>query len=287
MKKILLSTIAVLAMSGVAIAGPGVIKTDKPVAIIPHDDAPVVYGSFYTVGLKLGTLGLGVDVSMPLSRHFNLRGNINGLSYTKDITNDINNLDQSLKDVFTGTTDGQVSLLTVGLLIDWYPFERSDFFLSAGVYYNANKVGLSTIPTTLKYNGLIVDTTNIDGSITGDILFGNKVAPYIGFGWGNRGDEAGWSWSFEIGGLYQNIPTVSLANPTLKGNTVNVSGVDPITNTTIAGTIPYTSAQLADSITSAETVANDTITNTIVNGNKVTDYLKIYPVISFGITYSF
>ena len=255
MKKILLSTIAVLAMSGVAVAGPGVIETDKPIAIIPHD---VVYGSFYTVGLRVSTLGVGVDVSMPLSRHFNLRANVNGLTYSRNLDDIIKNQGGIDINAFGGTADGKISFLTVGLLIDWYPFETSDFFLSGGVYYNANKITLSgNGKTTL--NG-----TDYKASVSGDLLFGKSVAPYIGLGWGNRGDEAGWSWSFEIGGMYENIPTISL-NPT-DTTGLNASNVISLNN----------------DIKVEETKVNDEISN-----NNLSKYTKIYPVISFGITYSF
>ena len=267
MKKILLSTVAVLAMSGIALAGPGVIETNKPIAIIPHD-APV-YGSFYTMGLKVGTLGVGVDVSMPLSRHFNLRANVNGLTYTQNLNDIIKNNGGSSFDAFGGNADGKINFLTAGLLIDWYPFETSDFFMSAGVYYNANKLSMigdaSNSTQTFDINGVTYNGSEL-GSVTGDLIFGNKIAPYIGLGWGNRGDEAGWSWSFEIGGLYQDIPTVSL-DATL-------------------GTVPPGST-ITQATIDADVSKEVTKVNNDISNNDISKFTKIYPVISFGITYSF
>jgi len=270
MKKILLSTVAVLAMSGVAIAGPGVIEVDKPIAIIPHE---VVYGSFYTVGLKVGTLGLGVDVSMPLSRHFNLRGNINGFTYSQNLNDIIKNNGGSSFDAFGGNADGKISFLTAGLLIDWYPFETSDFFMSAGAYYNANKLSITgdVLGSSQKFNINGEDYLASDlGSVTGDVIFGNSIAPYVGFGWGNRGDESGWSWSFEIGGLYQNVPTIEMSAVVGKVPTKQINGV-----------------LITQSIVDTELAKEVTKVNDEISNNEFAKFAKIYPVISFGITYSF
>ena len=150
------------------------------------------------VAAKLGTLGLGVDVSTPINDKLSARFNINGASYTDTQDNDGNE--------FEGTLD----LMTLGALVDYYPY-ANNFRLSAGVYYNGNEfTGIATpsITTTIELNGVEYTVDDI-AALNSDVTF-NKFAPYIGVGWGNDADDKGWGFTFDLGLMYHGAAEATL-----------------------------------------------------------------------------
>jgi len=144
------------------------------------------------MALKVGTLGLGVDYSTTINKDMAFRFNINGASTSRKETID------------STKYDGDLKLLTVGALLDYYPSEGT-FRLTAGAYYNANKFDLVATPS-------LSDSISIgDNSYTGaeighlnSTVEFNKIAPYIGLGWGNKPSaEKGWGFTFDLGAMYQ------------------------------------------------------------------------------------
>jgi len=267
MKKVLMSAVACALLSGSAYAGgKGVVETESVVIDIPTVEK-VYDDSFYTLGLKVGTLGVGVDASMALNHNFSIRGNVNGFYYKRNLNDLIN--DPNF-DSFGGNADGELTLLTVGLLVDYFPFNESDFRLSAGVYYNGNELKITgdaaNATETFTYNGTTYTGADL-GSVTGNTIF-DKVAPYIGIGWGNRNDEPGWSWSLDIGALYQNVPQLE-AKATINPTAVVVPGVldQPTIDTNVNAEV--------------------TKVNNDIKSSDFANYTKFYPVIMIGITYSF
>jgi len=184
MKKLLLPIFASITFSSSAFGGNTFVAPLVPILDIQTP-------SYYTLALKAGTLGLGIDFSLPLNEYFSTRLNVNGFSYNTNKTK--NNIDYSL------TATG----LTAGLLLDYYPIQSLDFRLSSGVYYNGNalkgdakaKAGSYTI------NGNTYTSAQVASISTKTKM--NKVAPYIGIGWGNKGKEKGWGFSLDVGAIYQ------------------------------------------------------------------------------------
>ena len=140
---------------------------------------------------KIGSLGLGAELDLGLTDSLGARIGINGLTYKYNATSSTVNYDFKLQ------------LQTVSALADWYPFQGS-FRTSAGLMYNNNKVSLGGLPTggTYTINGTTYSSTDV-GSLQGDMSF-NKVAPYIGIGWGNpAARDKGWGMTSDIGVLFQ------------------------------------------------------------------------------------
>lgn len=81
MKKLLLPILASMTLSSSAFGGNTFVAPLIPILDI---ETP----TYYTVALKTGTLGIGVDFSMPLNDYFSARLNVNGFSYTGDTTQD-------------------------------------------------------------------------------------------------------------------------------------------------------------------------------------------------------
>lgn len=199
MKKITLSFLSALLVSTSAFAGGDIEPVVEPVSVLPT----VEEASKYAVGLKLGTLGLGLDVSRAITDKLNLRVNINGASYSDT---------QCESDI---EYDYDLTLASVGLLLDYYPM-NNEFRVSAGAYYNANEFELSAQAANgfITVNGTPYNATNyrIDGMVDFD-----ELAPYIGIGWGNSTKQSGWSFSVDLGVMYHGEPNVDLTPICLNG----------------------------------------------------------------------
>ena len=199
--------------------------------------------SYYTMALKVGTLGVGVDFSIPITDYLNARLNVNGFKYDYDTTQ--NGIDYS----------ASATLLTAGVLLDYYPMSTNAFRISAGVYYNGNKVETDgELSTGVTLAGTPYTPAQI-GSLEFDSKF-NEVAPYIGIGWGNKGSEKGWGFSVDIGAMYHGEPGIDA--------TVTTNLPAPA-STTLKADVETERAKLEDDFKS----------------------YSFYPVIMIGATYTF
>lgn len=257
MKKIELSTIMMFAIANMAYATgdlPTVETTAIETSVVETNQTVEVteqISNFNTTTFKVGTLGAGIDLSIPMTESLNVRLSLNGLSYSVDDTED--DIDY----------EGTAQLLTVGALLDYYPIEESTFRLSAGVYYNGNETEADAFPTGGEYE--INDVTyqaNEIGSLSGLVDF-DTLSPYLGLGWGGRSVEPGWGFSFDIGAMYHGEPNVSTTVTRGPGIPNNAEG-DALF------------AQLeADVEAERLTIEED-----------ASDF-QFYPVIMIGVTYTF
>lgn len=149
----------------------------------------------------------------------------------------------------TTNYNGDLKLSTVQLLADWHPWEGS-FRLSGGVIFNNNKFEMTAQPsgTTVNIGGTPY-TVGAGQMVNATVDF-NKTVPYLGIGWGRTPKNSGLSFTSDIGIMFQGKPKGSV--------TTNIPGV------------------AAADINRANTDLNDALDN-----------FKLYPVISFGIGYTF
>lgn len=153
----------------------------------------------FAVSGKLGTLGLGVEVTKSFSESITGRVGLNGSNYNK-----------------TGTESGveydfKLKLQTVSALADWYPWQGA-FRGTVGLVYNNNKMDFSAKPSSGNYTINDKSYTAAEvGSLNGGIKFDN-VAPYIGIGWGNPvAKEKDWGFVVDLGLLAQGSPKASMS----------------------------------------------------------------------------
>ena len=198
----------------------------------------------FNAGVKIGTLGLGLDISTPINDKLSARFNLNGATYTDTDSQDGND--------FEGTLD----LLTAGVLVDYYPFENN-FRLSGGAYYNGNGFTGNVKPsatTTIDINGYEYDAGKL-GSIDSKIEF-DKIAPYLGLGWGNDAHDKGWGFTFDLGVMYHGEGKATL---TPKGIAAIVDRI-----------------KLDSDVQKEEDSINDDLAK-----------VKLYPVLALGVNYTF
>ena len=154
---------------------------------------------------NLGSTGVGAHATVPLTSTLNARLGANYLGYTHRFsTTGLTGMDYELK-LKTNTYDA---------LLDWYPMRDSVFRLTGGLVYNGNQIDVqmkSNLPGRYTLLGRTYTAADA-GRVEGRVNF-RKVAPYLGIGWGNAAvKEKGWSFSVDLGVLFQGAPNTTLAN---------------------------------------------------------------------------
>ena len=154
------------------------------------------------IGVKVSTLGAGIEAALPVFAKVNLRGGINIFQYDRTFTQDGIHY------------TGQLHFRSGEAHFDWYPF--GGFHVSPGVmFYNGNQLTANaSVPGgqnfTLSGTTYKSDPTMPVGG-TGKLDF-VKVSPTIMLGVGNLIPRSGrhYSFLFEVGGAYQGSARVGL-----------------------------------------------------------------------------
>ena len=245
--------LGLLSSSVLFAGGKGVVEAAVEPIVIPEVDTSntesdalgtsIWTDRLYNVGLTVGTLGAGLNVATPISDSFQLRLNVNGAKYSRTETEEDIDYDADLK------------FANAGLLVDYFPFESVGFHVTAGAYYNANKIDATARPTAsdpISIND--VDYTVADiGQLDAKVDF-DKFAPYVGLGWGNDSRSEGFGFSLDVG--------VLVGKPAAKLTPV---GVNPLVKSQIEADIKAEQASIDEDLKD----------------------VKVYPVIMFGVTYTF
>lgn len=258
-KKVLTGVaLSVMTSSMLLAGGKGTVQPDvEPIAIPVAEEIVVPEVSvgtesidtgasrLYNVGLTAGTLGAGINVATPINENFQVRFNINGAKYDTTETEEDIEYDVDLK------------FANAGVLVDYFPFESVGFHLTAGAYYNANKIDGEGRPmdgTTFTIDDVDYQASQI-GSLDATLDF-DKFAPYVGLGWGNDSRSEGFGLSLDIGVL------------------VGQTKVDLAATRGVVDDTTWDAIQT--SVTNEQAALDDDL-----------DRLKIYPVVMLGFTYTF
>ncbi|HEY8606006.1 MAG TPA: hypothetical protein VIM12_02680 [Noviherbaspirillum sp.] len=195
----------------------------------------------------IGTTGVGFHATIPLRENLNARLGLGYLGYSYD--GNTRNMDYRL----------HLKANTYDALLDWYPSKESAFRVTAGLAYNGNKIeahGAQGAGGSYRLGGGTYDAAAV-GEVRGRVSF-NKIAPYLGIGWGRGSrDEKGWSFSTDIGVLFQGNAKTSLSSSGCSASTA-VCGQ-------LAADLARENREL----------------------RKEADRFKVYPVLRVGIGYTF
>ncbi len=209
------------------------------------------------VGVKAGTLGAGVDLSVALTKTINARIGLTGI-----------NIDSEQETLSLGDPGFEQDMsITVnadygasGLLFDWYVFDGT-FHMSAGILRNDGALGIAgalSPGVTYTVGGIPFDSADISGDISGDISLSESYEPYIGIGWGRKaGNGGGFSLTMDLG--------VALLDPQAQ-----------LLATVNAGGAFIDQAALDATLRDAE-----------ANFESEFDEFELFPVVSIGINYAF
>lgn len=229
-----------------------------------HPAAPNTMKPFSHIAFGGGISPLGVNMAMAtnLNRYINLRGTGNIFNYT------VNNFTTN-----GFTANGKLNLASAGTSIDIYPFPNHGLRFSPGVlFYNQN--GLAANATVAAGQSFTLNSVNYYSSASNPVtataslgLNTHKQAFTATTGWGNMISRRGGHWSFpvEIGAAFTGSPSL---NMTIAGTACDQTGVycvDVAQNQQIQANLQAQIAKYQNDI----------------------DPLKVYPIASFGLAYSF
>ena len=152
------------------------------------------------LGPKIGTTGIGLDLTFGITRFVNMRGGFNYGSFTWST---------GLGDV---DYDMDIDLISVPLLVDIHPF-ANHFRISGGLYFQpGSKATIEGTPTTATQIGAHVYTPEVIGTLTGDIEVSSTLTPYLGIGFGNSvGEDQLLTFMVDFGVIFQSYD-VSLSS---------------------------------------------------------------------------
>ena len=157
-------------------------------------------GSF-AVGPRVGVQGFGFDVRTPFSENIFGRVGFNYFKYTKTFD------DGQIK------LKGKLDLITAPIMLDWHPFDRSGFRLSAGIAYNGNRVKVTGTPSGIvTLEGQQFTPAQI-GSVTAKVKFRNAIASVATVGYDSSFiNNSPWSFNVEAGLMYTGKPKLSVSS---------------------------------------------------------------------------
>jgi hypothetical protein len=151
---------------------------------------------------KVGTMGVGGEFTARLTDAANVRFGLNGWDLDSS---------RSKRGVDYDSTFRERSASLIG---DLFPMADSIFRVSAGIFYNDNRLDMTAKPNrngNYEFQGNTYTAAEI-GTLSGKLTF-NRASPYIGVGWGNAfGKPYGWSFMLDVGALYQGKPKFSLSS---------------------------------------------------------------------------
>lgn len=244
----------------------------RPATTVQHGS---VYGgpfSHFAIGGSFNTLGPGIQITTNLADHFNLRATGNTFRYST--TFNTNGFDANAK----------LSMTNASLAADIYPFHKG-FRVSPGLMLlNNNRIAANAVAaggTSFTFNNTTYYSATANAAtgatpltVSGGLgLNTTKPAFTLTTGWGNTIPRNGnhWSFPFEVGAAFVGAPSV---------------------NVTLAGWACQDQAQTqcGDVTDTTNTTSQDIQTSLaaqITKWKSDLDPLKTYPILSFGVAYSF
>ena len=213
----------------------------------------------------VSAMGINLQTAVNLERHLNLRGTGNFFNYT------VNNISTHGFNV-TGT----LNLAAAGVSLDYFPFPRHGLRISPGVlFYNQNEVRGAMVAaggtsfTLNSVNYYSSPSSPVTGLASLD-LHKQNPAPSLSLGWGNLIPRNGGHWSFpvEVGAAYIGHPLVAMSF---------VSG--------------QVCADAQGTVGCQNVVGNSSVNSNlqaqVAKDQKSLNPYPFYPIVSFGVGYSF
>ena len=182
-----------------------------------------------SVGVSAGTTGIGIDVATPVTPHFAIRGGVSfmpGISFDADV--DVDLKDPKLEENSSPNLTGNMKRASGELLVNYYPFLSSSFFVTAGAYFGGNKLlkvkghsdKLAEYVNGGNQASIIIGDQEIPVDKNGNVSGGFKVSgfrPYIGVGFGRAVPKKRIGVQFELGVQFHGSPKLYSSAGDLSG----------------------------------------------------------------------
>jgi len=157
----------------------------------------------WSIGTKIGTLGVGGELTRRIATDINTRIGFNMLDYSFD------------EDIAGIEYDFEMGLRSYSAMVDWHIFDNP-FRVTGGFLSMDNEFKLDTLPDQNLTIGNNTYTPAQVGRLSGKADI-KGMAPYIGIGWGNLiGRGRRWGFYTDLGVAFVESPDVVLrANGTM------------------------------------------------------------------------
>ena len=192
---------------------------------------PLTYAKNVSVGLNVGVSnGIGIDVAYRFAKHWAGKVAYNYADYTKKgYTYDIvsTNTTTGQKETKTVSFDAGVKLSNLAVNVEYMPGPKGRFKLIGGlsVFPNNTMTVGGQVLTAVRFNDVQLNPEDI-GSGTIEVGFSQKIAPFIGMGFGRTFPRKRMNISFDLGTYYKGDYRVNIhVNPgvILKENEENAA----------------------------------------------------------------
>lgn len=212
-------------------------------------------GPFF-LGAQASTLGWGVSGGYDVSDSISVRAMFNHFDYSFDRTRRGNKF------------EGDLDLLSLGLMMDWHPFGRG-FRVTSGAFMNN-----SELVAGAKGENVKIGERRYSGNLDLNADF-DWFAPYLGVGYTGGRDRTGFGFVFDAGVLFSGAPNLS-ASGSASGDAGSCGfEVDDKGRATLGGVCAE-----FDSLKSDLEREHSKLTRDL-------DDFKLYPVVSLGVSYRF
>lgn len=155
-----------------------------------------------SIGIRLGTMGPGLELTGALSNKFNAR--VGGSLFSYERSDRIEDQEIVIQ------ADSDLKLASAQALIDFFPLRRG-LRLTTGLIYNNNHVEALVLPLeSYTLNEKEFSPQKI-GQLKATISHKSSIHPYAGFGFGNSvrpGKRVGFV--FDLGVMYTDSPKVTM-----------------------------------------------------------------------------
>lgn len=211
---------------------------------------PTMVLSQPAIGVKISTLGVGIEIQNSISEKSTIRLGYYGASPSKSLTESGMEYDASFK--------ARNTLLAIDYYLGSTPFR-----VSAGLVKFSNSIDLVATPTgaIFNINGTDYDSSLID-SLSGNLGISGSM-PYIGIGVASTPEDEGFGFSLDLGA--STVPDVSAS-------------------LSVTCSAAATSTGVCSGIESAVVNESSELQNDF---NEGFSNIGLYPVISTGISYKF
>ncbi|MDR0229704.1 MAG: hypothetical protein LBI72_11685 [Flavobacteriaceae bacterium] len=207
--------------------------------------------SHLNVAIGVSTMGINIEAATPITKNLKLRAGLDFFSYkSKQYDYDIDDESGSLKDAFGFTPTYEVKAEFKGVhghaLVDFYPFKKGIFHVTAGLYMGNTKLTADGLLTdgngnvvklkpghewpVIEFDGHILDTNN--GVLAAELTLGNAIKPYLGIGLGRTVSKRRIGFNFDLGLLYQGEYTLKQNNKvvaTSRDANAQIDGAEDVT----------------------------------------------------------
>lgn len=157
------------------------------------------------IGIKAGTLGIGLEATFEVADRVNVRIGGNYFKVGSEVDVEGNDYDLDIK------------LNSFTALGDWFVTDSS-FRVTAGLVLNNNKLNGSALPSNAYQIDDVIYTSSEVGNLAAEIDF-KSLAPYLGIGWGNPlADDSNLSFFMDLGIIFAGKPNL---NVTSSGGTLS------------------------------------------------------------------